>query len=107
MVFGYESATSPGDRVELAANAGVPAPEMAVRLSGALMLAGGLAITAGFRTRLAAGILAGTMIPTTLAAESFWTVENPETRSALRVHFYKNVAIFGGALLAALASEAE
>ena len=107
VVFGYEAATNPGDRVQLAADAGVPAPELAVRLNGALMLTGGLAVAAGLRPRLAASILAGTMLPTTLTADAFWKVEDREIRNVQRIHFYKNVAIFGGAMLAALASEGE
>jgi uncharacterized membrane protein YphA (DoxX/SURF4 family) len=107
IVFGYESVANPAERVELAADAGVPAPEVAVRLNGALMLVGGLAIVAGFRPRMAAGILAGTIVPATIMPHAFWKLEDPEARQAQRVQFYKNVAIFGGAMLAAAAPEPE
>jgi putative oxidoreductase len=42
------------------------------------------------------------MIPTTLAAHRFWTVEDPGLRKQQQVQFHKNMAMIGGLLLAAL-----
>jgi putative oxidoreductase len=47
---------------------GVPLePELAVRLNGAIILTGGVALALGLSPRLAAGALAGSLVPTTLA----------------------------------------
>src|SRR5699024_11596798 len=41
MMFGYEAAKEPGSRVQAVEALGVPQPELAVRLNGAAMIAGG------------------------------------------------------------------
>jgi uncharacterized membrane protein YphA (DoxX/SURF4 family) len=56
----------------------------------------------GVAPRLSALVLAGSMIPTTLAAHRFWTVEDPEVRKQQQVQFHKNMAMIGGLLFAAL-----
>ena len=47
----------------------------------------------------AAAVLAGSLVPTTLAGHPYWRVEDPAMRRQQRVHFFKNVGLFGGALL--------
>jgi uncharacterized membrane protein YphA (DoxX/SURF4 family) len=55
-------------RAPRAAELGVPLePELAVRLNGAIILTGGVALALGLSPRLAAGALAGSLVPTTLA----------------------------------------
>jgi uncharacterized membrane protein YphA (DoxX/SURF4 family) len=51
--------------------------------------------------RPAALVLAGSLIPTTLAGHRFWDAPDPETRRQQTIQFLKNVAMFGGLLLAA------
>jgi uncharacterized membrane protein YphA (DoxX/SURF4 family) len=51
--------------------------------------------------RLAALALAGTLVPTTIAGHRFWEIDNPQQRSAQRIHFLKNLSMLGGLLLAA------
>lgn len=51
------------------------------------------------RPRLAAAVLAGSLVPTTLAGHPYWRVEDPAMRRQQRTHFFKNVGLFGGALL--------
>jgi putative oxidoreductase len=70
-----------------------------VRVNGAAMLAAGTALALGIWPRLAAGVLAGTLVPTTLAGHPYWQLDDPADRRMQRVHFYKNVGLFGGALL--------
>jgi putative oxidoreductase len=74
-------------------------PELAVRLNGAVMLAGGVALALGLCPRLAAGALAGSLVPTTLAGHPYWRLADPTARRQQRIHFFKNVGLFGGALL--------
>ncbi len=76
-------------------------PERLVRLSGAVQLGAGLLLALGRSPRLASAALAATLVPTTLAAHRYWTIEDPEERAAQRIHFLKNASLFGGLLIAA------
>jgi|HubBroStandDraft_5_1064220.scaffolds.fasta_scaffold16467_3 putative oxidoreductase len=82
--------------------AAVPAEaEQAVRLNGAIQVAAGTTLGLGVLPRLSALVLAGTLVPTTLAGHRFWEQEDPEERARQRIHFLKNVTIMGGLLIAA------
>ena len=97
---GADAMLAPGPRMTKAEELGVPLdPELAVRLNGAAMLAAGVALALGLWPRLAAGVLAGTLVPTTLAGHPYWQLDDPAARRQQRTHFYKNVGLFGGALL--------
>lgn len=73
-----------------------------VRLNAAAMLAGGLALALGRFPRIAALVLAGTLLPTTVGAHAFWSVEDPTARAMQRTQFAKNLSLMGGLLLAAV-----
>jgi uncharacterized membrane protein YphA (DoxX/SURF4 family) len=97
---GADAMLEPGGRASKAAELGVPLdPEVAVRVNGAAMLAAGTALALGVWPRLAAAVLAGTLVPTTLAGHPYWRLDDPAARRQQRTHFYKNVGLFGGALL--------
>jgi hypothetical protein len=53
-------------------------------------------------SRPAAVLLAGSLLPTTLAGHAFWKPETPADRAAQLTQFLKNVGLFGGLLLAAV-----
>jgi putative oxidoreductase len=97
--LGFDAARSPGDRVEKAAAFGLPNPALAVRGNGAAMVAGGVALVLNKMPRLAALGLLGSMVPTTLAAHSFWEKEGSD-RKAQEIQFYKNLGLMGGLILA-------
>lgn len=83
---------------------GAPLPfetETWIRVNGAVQVAGGLLLATGRLPRLAAGVLALTLVPTTLAGHRFWEAEGDQ-RAAQRVHFTKNLGLLGGLLLAAV-----
>src|SRR5829696_162270 len=95
---GADALLEPGPRTAKAEELGVPLdPELAVQANGAAMLAAGAAL--GIRPRLAAAVLAGSLVPTTLAGHPYWQLEDPAARRQQRIHFFKNVGLFGGALL--------
>jgi putative oxidoreductase len=97
---GADALFDPGPRAPKAAEIGVPLdPEVAVRANGAAMLAAGAALALGVWPRLAAAVLAGSLVPTTMAGHPYWQVEDSAMRRQQRVHFFKNVGMFGGALL--------
>jgi hypothetical protein len=56
---GSAAAREPGKRVKLLADAGIPHPEVTVRANGAAMAAAG-------------GMLAGSLVPTTVVGYPFW-----------------------------------
>jgi putative oxidoreductase len=72
-----------------------------VQVNGAVQLTGGLLLATGHLTRPAGALLAGSLIPTTLAGHPFWTVKDPAERRNQQIHFLKNLGLFGGLLLAA------
>ena len=78
---------------------GVPVAEAAVPAAGALLLAGGLSILAGTRPRQGLATIVGFLIPVTLQMHRFWEVEDPQVRVNEMVHFSKNVALVGAALM--------
>jgi putative oxidoreductase len=80
----------------------VPAKtEDAVRLNGAVQMVAGLLLSLGWFPRLAALVLAGTLVPTTAAGHRFWEAEEDADRAQQRIHFLKNLSMFGGLLIAA------
>ena len=81
---------------------GVPGrTEDAVRLNGAVQFTAGSLLALGIVPRLSALAIAATLVPTTVAGHRFWEVEDDKERAQQRIHFLKNLAIFGGLLIAA------
>jgi putative oxidoreductase len=79
--------------------------ETLVRVNGAAQVAGGLLLASGYAPRPAALLLAGSLVPTTLAGHAFWDIEDPAERNMQRIQFLKNMGLMGGLLLAALDRE--
>ena len=97
---GAQALSNPGKRAELVERAGLPEPELAVRLNGAVMVGAGAMLALGVAPRLAAGALAASLVPTTLVGHAFWQKEGGE-RQGQQLHFLKNLAMFGGLLVVA------
>src|ERR1700733_1907732 len=80
----------------------VPAqPEQAVRINGAIQLAAGSLLALSRWPRLSALAIAATLVPTTLAGHRFWEAEKEEDQAQQRIHFLKNLSMFGGLMIAA------
>src|SRR5258708_22131829 len=75
--------------------------EQAVRLNGAVQFVAGSLLAIGWLPRLSALALAATLVPTTVAGHGFWAADNDEERAMQRIHFLKNLTMFGGLLIAA------
>ncbi|WP_305788436.1 DoxX family protein [Symbioplanes lichenis] len=71
--------------------------------AGADVVAGALLAT-GHLTRPAAAVLAAGLIPTTVAGHPFWSAPKDERRQQ-ETHFFKNLGLLGGLLLAAADTE--
>ena len=52
-----------------------------VRINGIAQVVGGAALATGKGRRLGALLLAGSLIPSTIAKHPFWTVQDPEARA--------------------------
>jgi putative oxidoreductase len=104
VVAGAEAFREPGGRVKRVEDAGLPQPELGVRVNGATMVLAGIALALGIAPKWAAGVLIGSLIPTTLVGHAFWKEEAGQARSMQRVQFLKNLGLVGG-LLWVLAEE--
>jgi putative oxidoreductase len=80
-------------------------PEQLVRINAAVQVGAGVLLSLGRFPRLSSTLLAGSIIPTTLAGHRFWEVEDPDKRAAQRIHFFKNLGLLGGLMLAAVDTE--
>lgn len=76
-----------------------------VRLDGIAKLVAGLALSVGRAPRPAAIVLSASLVPTTLAAHSFWKIDDPDQRAMQKLQFFKNASMLGGLLLAAVDTE--
>ncbi|ARQ69464.1 DoxX family membrane protein [Streptomyces marincola] len=78
---------------------GVPAPRAAVLGSGAVMLLGGLSVLLGVWPDLGALLLAAFLLPTAVLMHAYWKETDAGARQNEMIHFQKNVALGGAALM--------
>lgn len=76
-----------------------------VKLDGAVKLGAGVLLALGKAPRLSAVLLAGTLVPTTLAGHRFWELDDPQERAGQQIHFFKNLGLLGGLLITAVDTE--
>ena len=89
--------------VPLAQKAGIPLPsdpETLVKLNAGVQIGAGLALATGRLPRLSAAVLAASLLPTTAAGHRFWEIEDPAQRTQQKLHFFKNVSLMGGLMIA-------
>jgi putative oxidoreductase len=79
--------------------------EQLIRINSAVQLGAGLMLATGRLTRPAALVLAGTLVPVTIAGHPFWKNDDPLARNNNQIHVLKNVGLLGGLLLAAADTE--
>jgi putative oxidoreductase len=99
IINGWGAFSKPGGRHKLVAAAGIPYPEQAVVLNAAVMIGAGLLLAIGFKPRLAAALLLGSMVPTTLVGHPFWKEEPGPQRQNQETQFLKNLSMIGGLLM--------
>ncbi len=111
VLLGFDALRAPGARVDQAATVlaavrkAVPLPAddtLVVRVNAAAQVLGGTLLALGRAPRLSALVLVGSLIPTTLAGHSYWTIEDPAARKLQRIQFHKNMAMIGGLLFCVL-----
>jgi putative oxidoreductase len=78
---------------------GVPMPEAAVLLTGALLIVGALSILLGILPRLGLACIILFLVGVTPTMHAFWSVPDPQIRMMDVGNFMKNLALMGGALM--------
>jgi putative oxidoreductase len=89
--------------VPLLQKAGIPLPEdpeTLVRINAGVQIGAGLALATGRFPRLSAALLAGSLVPTTAAGHRYWEIDDPAQRTQQKLHFFKNVSLVGGLMIA-------
>jgi putative oxidoreductase len=81
-----------------ARQAGAPAPETTVPLTGAVIIVSGLAVIFGVLADLGALLIAGFLFLTAFIIHAFWKVEDPQMRQMEQVQFLKDLGLAGAAL---------
>jgi putative oxidoreductase len=76
-------------------------PVTLVRLNGAVQVGAGLTLATGRAPRISSALLAATLVPTTVGGHRFWEEQDPAAKAQQRTHFFKNVSMLGGLLIAA------
>jgi len=95
-------AADPIDEAAQKLDVNTPEPEMLVKVNAGAMVGAGLLLSAGKLPRLSSVVLAGTLVPTTLAGHRFWEEDDPEKKAQQQIHFMKNLGLLGGLILAAV-----
>jgi len=76
-------------------------PVTLVRINGAAQVLAGLTLATNRAPRLSAAVLAASLVPTTAAGHRFWEETDPQQRANQKIHFFKNVSMLGGLIIAA------
>jgi putative oxidoreductase len=79
--------------------------EQWVKIDAAVKVGAGSLFALGKFPRLAALLMAGSIVPTTLAGHRFWEHTDPKERFGQLSHFLKNLGLLGGLLIAAVDTE--
>jgi len=78
---------------------GVPMPEAAVLLTGALLIVGAVSILLGVMPRLGLACIILFLAGVTPTMHAFWSVADPQMRQMDMANFMKNIALMGSALM--------
>ncbi|GAB3950000.1 hypothetical protein GCM10027614_49690 [Micromonospora vulcania] len=71
-------------------------PATLVRMNAAVHVGAGLMLATGRFSRPAALVLAGTLVPVTIAGHPFWKNDDPAAKNNNQIHALKNLGLLGG-----------
>ena len=80
-------------------------PVTLVRLNAATQLLAAVALARGTAPRISSAVLAASLAPTTVAGHAFWNESDPAAKQAQKLHFFKNLSMLGGLMLASVDTE--
>ncbi len=98
VMSGINHFTNLGMMSGYAGSKNVPAPGIAVIVSGVMLVLGGLSVILGFLPIVGLLLLILFLAPTSVLMHNFWTISDAQQRAAEQVNFLKNVALIGAAL---------
>jgi putative oxidoreductase len=75
----------------------VPAPDVAVIVSGTALVVGGASILLGVKPKVGTAAIIGFLAGVSPVMHDFWRVEDPNQRMNEMVNFTKNLALLGAA----------
>lgn len=96
---GFNHLTNLSMYAQYAGSAGVPAPTVAVAVTGLMLLGGGLSLLLGVKPKVGAALLVIFLVPTAFMMHKFWGIADPMMAANQAGHFWKNIALAGGALM--------
>lgn len=99
IVSGFNHLTKLGMMAQYTASQGVPAPSLAVAVTGVMLLAGGFSILLGYKPRWGALLLLVFLVPTAVLMHRFWGLPDAGLAQNQMAHFWKNIVMAGGALM--------
>jgi putative oxidoreductase len=85
--------------IAYAASQGAPMASIAVPLTGALALVGGLSILLGYRAKIGAWLIVLFLVLVTPMMHKFWGVADPMAQQIQMIMFFKNASMLGAAFL--------
>lgn len=75
-------------------------PATFVRINAGAQIVGGALLSLGRAPRIAASLLAITVVPAAITQQDFWAEQDPERKAAKRAAFLKDMSLLGGLLIA-------
>jgi putative oxidoreductase len=78
-----------------------------VRINAVAQILAAGALARGRAPRLSSTVLAASLLPTTMAGHQFWNESDPNVRTNQQIHFFKNLSMLGGLLLAAVDTDGQ
>jgi putative oxidoreductase len=100
LISGFFKIGGYSQMVAYSSSKGLPMAGVAIACAAVIELAGGLAIIAGFQTKIAAWVLFLYLIPVTFFFHNFWAMQGAEQQQNM-IEFLKNVSIMGGLVILA------
>jgi uncharacterized membrane protein YphA (DoxX/SURF4 family) len=88
-----------GQLAGYAGSKGVPAPTLAVAVSGILLAIGGVTFLLGIWPRIGVLALVLFFLPVTFTMHAFWAESTQMARTMQQVNFFKNLALLGSTLM--------
>lgn len=99
LISGLRNALNFTQTVSRIAEKGVPLAPIAATVSNMLLLVGAILLILGVKPRLGAWLLIVFLVPVTLIMHNFWVIPDPAAAQGQFIHFGKNIALLGAALV--------
>jgi putative oxidoreductase len=96
---GFNHLTKLSMMSQYAGSVGIPAPTLAIAVTGLMLLGGGLSILLGVKPKVGAALLVLFLVPAAIMVHKFWGIADPMMAANQAAHFWKNIALAGGALM--------